>query len=147
MISEYRIKAVIGFFVFLTVLAPAGNAATTADVAVKKCAIADSHAGQRECLIALAASVEVYLKTAEKAALQRIDKWDEDENYRTTAKVLFMKSIEAFSRYKEIQCDFLRTLAAGGNGAGDMQLECVVGLIKQRITQIESDTVGLTTVR
>lgn len=147
MISEFRVQAVLRVFVCLIVLAFTWNAALAEDVDVMKCVNTDSHAEQRECLNALAKNTEIKLKHQEENAIQRIANWDEGENYRTASLALFKKSIEAFRKYRETRCDFMHSLAAGGNGAGDMQLECVVELTKQRIVQIELDTTGLTTAR
>lgn len=117
--------------------------ANAKDVELRKCEKLYSHVEQRECLASLAGKVDSRLKLAEKRAIVKIDGWDEDDDYKSESKKLFLASTEAFEAYRTAQCGFIHSLAAGGNGATDMSLTCVVELSRQRIIQIDEYLTGL----
>ena len=107
------------------------------------CTAADSHARQRACLISTSEKVEAQLARVEVESLERIDHWDEDANYRARSNKALVNSTAAFRKYRISQCGLMHSLAAGGNGATDMQLECSIELTNQRISQLESSVLRL----
>ena len=56
--------------------------------------------------------------------------WSGEAVWRHYSLAAFNKATKQFRSYRKAQCDFEATAAAGGNGAGDMQLECQVELDK-----------------
>ncbi len=113
------------------------------EIEIRKCAESESHADQRTCLSSLAKSVETKLRIAEAHAFEMIERWDEDVGYRSKSKQLLFLSITTFKKYRNEQCSFIHSLAAGGNGATDMRLPCSVELTEQRITQLNEFSSGL----
>lgn len=107
------------------------------------CSAGNSHAGQRACLISMSEKVGAQLARVEVESLGRIDHWDEDASFRAKSKKALVNSNAAFRKYRTSQCGLMHSLAAGGNGATDMQLECSIELTNQRISQLESSVLRL----
>lgn len=94
------------------------------------------HAESRSCLEKLESKIDDQLQETEKHAVGSLLAWDEEENYKNLSIKAFLDSIATFRKYQLKQCDFFWSLAAGGNGAGDMRLSCQIELADQRIRQI-----------
>lgn len=107
------------------------------------CSTADSHVGQRACLVSISEKVGAQLAQVEVDSLGRIDHWNEDANYRAKSRKALVISNAAFRKYRTSQCGLMHSLAAGGNGATDAQLECSIELTNQRISQLESSVLRL----
>lgn len=110
---------------------------------ISRCSVAGSHAGQRACLVSMFEKVEAQLSQMESDALKRINQWDEDLSYRRESKDALIRSNAAFRQYRRAQCGLVHSLAAGGNGAGDMQLDCSIELTDQRIKQLKDHVLNL----
>lgn len=110
-------------FFALSCLAYAGFAYANSD-----CATADSHAGQRECLERAASASRAELEKARASLAKRIQAWDEASDYRQRSLRLLTNSFMRFERFRDAECEYEAASAAGGNGAGDMRLECKVSL-------------------
>lgn len=89
---------------------------------------ASSHADERACWIKAAEKSNARVHSAEESLRKRIKSWDEDANCVETTLALFDESTRRFSRHRQSQCEFEASIAAGGNGAGDMRLSCQIGL-------------------
>jgi hypothetical protein len=83
------------------------------------------------------------LQKAEEDLHVAIAHWDEDENWKIKSANALRTSSRDFNRYRKSQCDFNASLAAGGNGAGDMRLECIIELNKQRLDMLHAQRAAL----
>jgi hypothetical protein len=102
-----------------------------------------SHAEARKCLITAEAKSEQRLMQAEKDLVGVLGKWDEDEVYKKRSVAAHRLAISEFSRMREAQCDFLATLAAGGNGAGDRRLLCRIELNERHTLDLRALALSL----
>jgi uncharacterized protein YecT (DUF1311 family) len=84
----------------------------------------------------LARRSSLELINVERAANARIEKWDEEANWRLASAEALKQSSRQFLKYRKSQCDLVASLAAGGNGAGDMRLNCIVRLNAQRVDEL-----------
>jgi hypothetical protein len=73
---------------------------------------------------------------AQAEMIKRIQAWDEDQGYKAETLRFFRISIDQYFQYRTARCDFERSAAAGGNGAGDMALECQIDLDDNYIRSI-----------
>ena len=89
---------------------------------------ASSHASERACWIKAVEKSNALVHSAQESLRKRIKSWDEDAEYIERTLVLFDESTKRFSRYRQSQCEFEASSAAGGNGAGDMRLSCQIAL-------------------
>lgn len=87
-----------------------------------------SHADERACWIKAARESEIRVHTAQEAQRKRIKSRAEDTEYIDRTLALFNESAKQFVRYRQSQCEFEASVAAGGNGAGDMRLSCQIAL-------------------
>jgi len=92
-----------------------------------------SHAEQRACLVAEADKSEKRLAQEESAARIALLKMNENEPERTRAVEEFDRSVLEFRRFRSAQCEFVASLAYGGNGQGDRRLLCQIDLNNARI--------------
>jgi hypothetical protein len=97
-------------------------------LAFAACSDVPSHAEKRECLELEAAKLSKQIERAQAALRNRIAAWDEDARYKSRALALLASSEGKFQAFTAAQCAFEASAAAGGNGAGDMQLECQISL-------------------
>lgn len=87
-----------------------------------------SHAEYRMCLDQASKRSIAEIGAAEAQLRQRIADSDDESEYKQTSLSLLQTSASEFRRYRSSQCDFEASTAAGGNGAGDIRLECQVEL-------------------
>jgi hypothetical protein len=102
------------------------------------CAALSSHAESRACLSKKAYASSVALQDAEEELAKAITHWDEDPYWKSKSANALRTSNQDFYRYRESYCDFSASLAAGGNGAGDMRLECIMELNRQRLDMLRA---------
>jgi hypothetical protein len=105
-------------------------------VATKVCTGEPDHASERECLERQVAQSNARVTAAQAEMIKRIQAWDEDQSDKAETLRLFRTSIDRYSQYRAARCDFERSTAAGGNGAGDMGLECQIELDDDYIRSI-----------
>jgi uncharacterized protein YecT (DUF1311 family) len=105
--------------------------------ATDECAEASSHIDQRHCLEALAQKADTEVKNAQAQVIRRIDKWDEDENYKQGSRKLLQESLARFKAFKASQCELEASSAAGGNGTGDLRLDCHIRLDRQYAAELQ----------
>jgi hypothetical protein len=96
-----------------------------------------SHSEFRACLEKKAAVSESRLAAQENEVRARIQRWNVDERSRERSAAAFESSVEGFQSYREKRCEFLASLAAGVNGAGDTRLQCMDELNAARIGELE----------
>lgn len=106
--------------------------------ATTDCVTAKDHVGFRECLEKKASQSRVELEQARKLLAKRIGSWDEELVYRQRARAHLQQSFGLFQRFRESHCEFEASLAAGGNGAGDMRLHCEADLNNQYAKSLRS---------
>ena len=87
-----------------------------------------SHASERACWTKADEQPNALVDSAQESLRKRIEGWDEEAEYIGRTLVLFDESTKRFSRYRQSQCEFAASTAAGGNGAGDMLLSCQIAL-------------------
>lgn len=102
-----------------------------------------SHAEERSCYAELARSSGAELDRAERALVRQVERWDEEAGYRQRTKSLLLASFDRFRAFRAAQCEAEASLAAGGNGAGDMRLSCMARLNRSRITELRATGLGL----
>jgi len=99
-----------------------------------KCASSVDHVAMRKCLDDAATLANNELLKAEGKMMVALQGWDEDQHWRDKAIEDFKRASHAFREYQKQQCDFEASTAAGGNAAGDLRLECILRLSKERTT-------------
>lgn len=87
--------------------------------------------------------MEKRLVNTEARTSNKIAAWDEDVEYRNRSRKALSASNLAFRKYRASQCDYAKSLAAGGNGATDMRLSCAIELTEIRIKQLDAYATGL----
>jgi len=117
---------VIALFCFLV------SAAHAAD-----CASASSHANQRACLERAAEKSAAAVDATEAAVRKRIAAWDEDAQFKQQSLSAFEDAAARFRQYESSQCEFEASSAAGGNGAGDIRLQCKLRLERAYVQDLK----------
>jgi len=87
----------------------------------------------RQCLEQVFKQADADLYDAEKKLRQALTKWQEDKPFKERALARFDKAVKSFRLYRYDACEFDASAAAGGNGAGDMRLECAIRLTNERL--------------
>jgi hypothetical protein len=90
--------------------------------------LSSGHAEERACWIKAAEQSSADVQAAQKLHRERIKRWSEDAAYMERSLMLFDESTQQFSRYRQSQCEFEASAAAGGNSAGDIRLKCQIAL-------------------
>jgi uncharacterized protein YecT (DUF1311 family) len=92
------------------------------------CHTAESHVGQRICLEGIASASQDELKKTHDSLVKRIREWDDEPDCAQKSLQLLEQSFVAFERFRDAECEYEAAAAAGGNGAGDMRLQCSISL-------------------
>lgn len=108
-----------------------------------ECGSHGSHSEERACYIAENAKSEQMLGNAEASTLSALHRWDEDAHFKSRSIAAFKNTTTNFRQMRKINCEFQATLAAGGNGAGDMRLDCQIELNQRRIIELQKTTASL----
>lgn len=108
-----------------------------ATVHAQDCAEVDDHASQRQCLERMAANTDAQLQALEKRVAARISLWDQEPVYIHGQQARFTAEKRAYRAYRDAACEFDADAAAGGNGAGDMRLECRIELDRARMARLK----------
>jgi uncharacterized protein YecT (DUF1311 family) len=138
--KDYFVRLTVAIFLALLLLPTAVHAADM-DSLLRGCSKEDSHAEMRECLEKKASSSKARLRIAETTILTLISKRGEEPEYEEAEYIAAMKSAfqsgkQAFQVYRRQQCEFYASMAAGGNGAGDLRLACIAALNTERAEQL-----------
>jgi uncharacterized protein YecT (DUF1311 family) len=115
---------------------PARALETTADI-IGSCSKDNSHVEMSECIEGRAAQSMAQLKAAESKLLRRIEKMDEEQEYILQMKQDLEKANDTFARYRQMQCKFYASMAAGGNSAGNLRQACITELNERRTDQLQ----------
>lgn len=92
------------------------------------CRNAPDHATERACLIREAELSIQKVKAAQNALRKDIGAWDEEPYFKAKTLDLFNSSIHQFQSYRDTQCEYEASMAAGGNSADDLRLYCKIEL-------------------
>lgn len=133
----HSLKMFISLGAIITAFSTAANAQVL-KAQSGKCSKAGDHASERSCLILEAKNSQIELDVTEKKFLQKLENWDEESGYKKRTKGLFLTASKQHIQLRKAQCELLASLAAGGNGAGDMRLECIIELNTRRTDEIRS---------
>jgi len=99
---------------------------------IDKCTSGIDHVPMRKCLDDAAKLVNNELTKTETKLITSLKSWDQDQDWRDKAIADFKDATNAFRSYQKKQCDFEASTAAGGNSAGDLRLECIYRMTKER---------------
>lgn len=108
-----------------------------AAVHAQDCSAVVEHAAMRACLERLAAKTDAQLQALEKRVAARIALWDQDPVYIHGQQARFKADERAYRAYRAAACEFDADAAAGGNGAGDMRLQCRIDLDRARMVRLK----------
>ena len=92
--------------------------------ALATCQAAIDHVEERRCAEQTVAHLSQEIGDVQRLVRERILAWEEDPLCKERALDLFEAAAKQFEIYRKKQCEFEASAAAGGNGAGDMQLDC-----------------------
>lgn len=84
--------------------------------------------GYRVCISQEAENSAQEVKAKQEELLNKIKSWDQEPEFRNETVKLFKKAIKSFETYKEHQCRYEWSAAAGGNGASSMGAICTIEL-------------------
>ena len=102
-----------------------------------ECSSKGSHVEMRACLQTKANDSLNELRKAEDDMRKALAGWNQDTEDIRQSISRFDTSVKQFNLFRKLQCEFIASLAAGGNGQGDLRLSCIYELNENRITQIE----------
>jgi uncharacterized protein YecT (DUF1311 family) len=121
--------------VAVAIASPAG--AASALQSLEECSAKSSHVEMRACLEGIADASARELRKAEQAVRKSLASWDEDANYVKASRAAFDASVKEFVSFRKRHCDFMGSLAAGGNGQGDLRLSCRYELNSKRVLELQ----------
>ncbi|NHZ66012.1 lysozyme inhibitor LprI family protein [Massilia genomosp. 1] len=86
-----------------------------------------SQADRYDCLTNMAADSAVTLKQAETKAVEMIDQWFENANFKKLAKTKLKASSTIFAKYRQAKCSFADSLRGGAIGSAHeiTRLACI----------------------
>jgi uncharacterized protein YecT (DUF1311 family) len=124
-------------------LLPDGARAQRNAPAEEQCFELGSHAESRACLEVLARQSADEVKLAEIALRAALQRWDQEPEHRSRSLAALRASSLSFARHRQAQCEFLSSLAAGGNGADDRRLLCQIELGQRRVSELRAALASL----
>lgn len=108
-----------------------------------ECFSLGGHADARACLEHRAHQSRLAREQAETSFRDTLSRWDEEPQYKSVAARRLRESIANFLGYERSQCELQASLAAGGNGAGDRRLLCVIELNETRAASLREAEASL----
>ncbi len=137
--GEHLLTRYLIIIILLLLLLPSYSArAGELEGLLSTCAAHTSdHVGQSECLETKASTSEITLKSSESALLESISKRDEEPDDIATMKKTLRAGTASFRVYRDKECEFYASMAAGGNAAGDLRLACTATLNTKRAEQLQ----------
>jgi uncharacterized protein YecT (DUF1311 family) len=106
--------------------------------AEESCARAASHVELRRCLELWEVASRNSLTVEEKHSRAYLSKADQTPDEISRALAAFDAASMAFRDYRKKECDYLASLAFGGNGAEDRRLLCKIELDRRRTSNLKS---------
>jgi uncharacterized protein YecT (DUF1311 family) len=113
-----------------------GFAASAAAGALDECQTAGDHAAVTRCLVDADGEAQASLRNAEAAAGTRAREIDTATG-RPRANAALAKSMRAFTEYRTVQCDYVKSLYGSGNGADQAALGCRIDLTRRRVRELQ----------
>jgi uncharacterized protein YecT (DUF1311 family) len=113
-----------------------GFAASASAGALEECQTAGDHAAVTRCLVDADGEAQASLRSAEAAAGTRAREIDTATG-RSRANAALAKSMRAFTEYRTVQCDYVKSLYGSGNGAEQALLGCRVDLTRRRVRELQ----------
>ena len=104
--------------------------------ALDECQTAGDHAAVSRCLLESDRDAQASLRNAEAAAGTRARELDAVTG-RTGANAALAKSLRAFTEYRTLQCDYIKSLYGSGNGADQAALACRIDLTRRRVRELQ----------
>lgn len=132
--NKHFLSALIFFWSSIFLISPKVTAQS--EKAIRACNGIKSHVEERACLLKLAEKSNQGLKAAENKLLSKIALWNEELDYKNHTRLQFISTTKVFAKFLAEQCRFEASLAAGGNGAEDMRLVCLIENNNKRIVEI-----------
>lgn len=104
-----------------------------------------SQADLRACLENEAKASAAELVLAEKAAVSSLNRWDEDQRYRSTASAALQAANKSFIQFRSAQCEFASALGGGaaGNALALRRLTCLAQLNHTRAENLRKQVSAL----
>jgi uncharacterized protein YecT (DUF1311 family) len=90
----------------------------------------------RECVKKKAAESEQALKDAEKALLEKLPHWDEDDKYINVARKAIALEGKTFIKYRKDRCALSASMAGGSFGTSIRRDGCLAELNNRRAKQL-----------
>jgi len=113
--------------------------AQRAQRAESSCYKRPSHVEAIRCLERHAQHAAAALNLAEKTLRSAVANRDQEQSERERELAAFDNSAARFREYRELQCTFVASLAAGGNAAIDRKLLCEIELNHARAADLARD--------
>ena len=113
-----------------------GIAASATAGALDECQTAGDHAAVSRCLLEADREAQASLRNAEGAAGTRARELDAVTG-RPGANAALAKSLRAFTEYRTLQCDYIKSLYGSGNGADQAALACRIDLTRRRVRDLQ----------
>jgi hypothetical protein len=113
---------------------------SVAALSAPACGDAPDHASERACWVKAARNSNARVHAAQELQRQRIERSDLEVASKSRALALFNAAATTFARYRQAQCEYEASAAAGGNGAGDMRLSCQVALNEAYLKSFQAQT-------
>ena len=105
--------------------------------AERSCFHAVGHADLRACLEGWAKVSANALAAEEKSSREYLATVDQVPDDVSRALAAFEDASQAYRIYREKECDYVASLAFGGNGAGDRRLLCRIDLDRRRASDLK----------
>ena len=102
------------------------------------CEEAIDQVGYRTCIAEKAESSQKEVKAKQEELLHKIKAWDEEPEFKNKTIEYFEKAVKSFEIYKQHQCDYEWSAAAGGNGGSSMAFRCIIKLNEDYLKSLES---------
>jgi len=103
-----------------------------------ECYKSGGHADARDCLEQKAEQSSASLQLTEKSFNIFLGSWDQEQQYKSEVANWLASSSSLFQQYRQSQCELQASLAAGGNGASDRRLLCVIELNEKRSLELHN---------
>jgi len=96
------------------------------------------HVEKRHCSENLYNELVQEVVSTQQLIRDKISAWDQEPEYKSASLVFFDQAAKAFQAYQQEQCEFDASEAAGGNGAGDLRLECKILLYSSYLEHLKN---------
>jgi uncharacterized protein YecT (DUF1311 family) len=105
----------------------------------ERCGQLASHIETRDCLEQMEALSRRTLGEAQKELASNLQRWNQEPEYRKASTDALRLANASFEQFRDAQCDYVASLAAGGNAAGDRRYLCQIELNDQRARHLKAE--------